>query len=188
MTPDHEDPEYTDVCYEITREVCDYCCLIDFEFCSRDIGICEPVEDRNLVLILHCVIVFLGINCGFPIITAFCNCFISQRCCPSLYPRTAGVSCYELLMRTCCFLFCCVRFDQTFDVDVEGDGEGGKNEKRGVWYYLFCCCLCPCLFKNKGSEQQAAANEGEEGEGNEPEDYEAVEGKDDGEGSDAGGG
>ena len=65
--PDHEDPFYTDVCYEITREMCDFCCLVDFEFCARDIGICEPVTDRHLGMILDCVYVFAGINCGFPI-------------------------------------------------------------------------------------------------------------------------
>ena len=37
--PNHSDPDYTDVCYEVTREMCDFCCLVDFEFCSRDIGI-----------------------------------------------------------------------------------------------------------------------------------------------------
>ena len=47
-TPDHDDPMYTDVCYEATREMCDFCCLTDFEFCARDIGICEPIAGRNL--------------------------------------------------------------------------------------------------------------------------------------------
>ena len=40
VIPNHEDPFYTDICYEATREMCDYCCLVDFEFCARDIGIC----------------------------------------------------------------------------------------------------------------------------------------------------
>ena len=82
VLPNHTDPNYTDVCYRITREVCDFCCLIDFEFCSRDIGICMPVSDRKLGSILDCVIVFGGILCGFPIIIRCCSCFISYRCCP----------------------------------------------------------------------------------------------------------
>ena len=45
---DHNDPNYTDRCLQITGELCDYCCLEDFEWCSRDIYNCEPVRDRNL--------------------------------------------------------------------------------------------------------------------------------------------
>ena len=41
---DHSDPNYTDQCLEITGELCDYCCLIDFEWCSRDIYKCEPMR------------------------------------------------------------------------------------------------------------------------------------------------
>ena len=37
---DHSDPNYTDRCLEITGELCDYCCLVDFEWCSRDIYKC----------------------------------------------------------------------------------------------------------------------------------------------------
>ena len=37
---DHDDPNYTDRCLEITGELCDYCCMTDFEWCSRDIYNC----------------------------------------------------------------------------------------------------------------------------------------------------
>ena len=76
-TPNHSDPNYTDVCYEITREMCDFCCLVDFEFCSRDIGICEPITDRDLGLLVDCALVLGGILCGFPIIIACCSLFLT---------------------------------------------------------------------------------------------------------------
>ena len=79
-TPNHSDPNYTDVCYEVTREMCDFCCLVDFEFCSRDIGICEPITSRDLGLLLDCTIVLGGILCGFPIIIAACSFFLTYRC------------------------------------------------------------------------------------------------------------
>lgn len=164
LTPNHTDPYYTDVCYEITREMCDFCCLRDFEFCSRDIGICEPVEDRNLSIIVDCVMILGGILCGFPIIINLCGCLISTRCCSSLFPVTNGVSCYELTMRMCCYLVC-VHFNTYHkknqdDVNLEGD-----QEKKGMcyklFYYMFCCFLFPCLFKkrrNGGAEGDEAAD------------------------------
>ena len=45
---DHDDPNYTDKCLEVTGELCDYCCMIDFEWCSRDIYNCKPVSNRDL--------------------------------------------------------------------------------------------------------------------------------------------
>ena len=86
LTPDHTDPYYTDVCYTITREMCDFCCLRDFEFCSRDIGICEPVEDRNLSILLDLVMIIGGIVCGFPVIIKFIGLFVTFRFCTRLYP------------------------------------------------------------------------------------------------------
>merc|ERR1712046_307376 len=79
VTPDHEDPDYTDVCYEITREMCDFCCLVDFEFCARDIGICEPVTDRHLDLITHCLFTFAIVLCGIPFIISFVRNFVAAR-------------------------------------------------------------------------------------------------------------
>ena len=76
-TPNHTDPFYTDVCYEITREMCDFCCLIDFEFCTRDIGICEPVEFRGLDAVVDCAKILGGILLGFPILISCLDCFMS---------------------------------------------------------------------------------------------------------------
>lgn len=117
-TPDPTDPNYTDICYEVTREMCDFCCLVDFEFCTRDIGICEPVSDRNLGLIVDCLYVFGGILCGFPVLIKCCHCFISYRCCSFYYQNTNGVSCYEFLMRMMCWL-CCVKFSETYKTSDE---------------------------------------------------------------------
>ena len=172
--PNHSDPYYTDVCYTITREICDFCCLVDFEFCSRDIGICLPVEDRNLSLILDCVMMFGGIVCGFPIIIKCCSCFISYRCCKNLYPATSGVSCYEFWMRVSCYI-CCVKFSETYksreeDIVLDESGGGGS---RGVLYWLFCCFLCPCFFKKGPSAHHQNLDE----QGAELEEYEAVDGK-----------
>ena len=178
-TPDHTDPDYTDVCYEITREMCDFCCLVDFEFCTRDIGICEPITDRNLGLIVDCALVFGGILCGFPIIIRCCGCFISYRCCANYFPRTAGVSCYELLARMTCYL-CCIKFSQTYkqnEDEIAIDDEDGTQSKSllyKIFYYLFCCFLCPCFFKKKESAVPAGGEPGEEGEENK--EYEAVDG------------
>ena len=94
--------------------MCDFCCLIDFEFCARDIGICEPVIDRNLGIIVDCVRVLGGILLGFPIIIGICKCVIINRCCRKCFrDELGGVSCYELFFRILCFLKC-TRFNQTF--------------------------------------------------------------------------
>ena len=45
------DPMYWDQCLEKTGELCDYCCLSDFDWCARDISICDPIYDRNMSLI-----------------------------------------------------------------------------------------------------------------------------------------
>ena len=90
----HSDPFYTDRCFEMTREICDYCCLVDFEFCSRDIGICQPVIDRNLGLLLDAVLMLGGITMGFPILIHIMGFLISYRCCKRYFPETGGASCY----------------------------------------------------------------------------------------------
>lgn len=111
VNPDHEDPFYSDICYTITREVCDFCCLIDFEFCTRDIGICEPVTDRHIDIIVHCAYVFAGVLVGFPIIINFLACFISLRFCKKLdyFKNTGGTTCFALLMR-CFYISVCISF------------------------------------------------------------------------------
>ena len=65
---DHDDPNYTDKCLEITGELCDYCCLVDFEWCSRDIYNCEPIRDRNLTALKTCLLTLGGVIFGFPIL------------------------------------------------------------------------------------------------------------------------
>ena len=105
-SPNHTDPYYSDVCYTITREMCDMCCLIDFEFCSRDIGICNPVSDRNLGTIVDCVKILGGILLGIPLLSFCCKCFLSYRFCSRWFENVGGVSCFECLMRCLCIIFC----------------------------------------------------------------------------------
>lgn len=108
----HTDPYYSDICYVMTREVCDFCCLVDFEFCTRDIGICLPVENRELHLLFHCAVVLGGILCGLPIMISCCGCLLKYRCMTQTFPNVNGVSCYELFIRFLCMM-CCVRFSDT---------------------------------------------------------------------------
>ena len=65
---DHSDPNYTDKCLEITGELCDYCCLIDFEWCSRDSYMCEPIRDRNLTAMRECGLALASVIIGFPLL------------------------------------------------------------------------------------------------------------------------
>ena len=119
VTPDHDDPMYTDVCYEVTREMCDFCCLVDFEFCARDIGICEPPSGRNLKIIAHCVLVFSAILCGIPICVKSTNCFMNRRCFRNFFPETNGASCFDLIMRFLCLCFCCISFEQHHRIEED---------------------------------------------------------------------
>lgn len=183
VTPDHEDPEYTDVCYEITREMCDFCCLVDFEFCSRDIGICDPVTDRHLILIVHCFFAFGIVLCGFPLVVSFVKCFILYRFLERFYPDTAGLSCYEMIMRSLCIMFC-IKFDATYRVE-EGEEEEDLLASKGpifkLFFYLFCCFFCPKLVL-KGSDRPSAEDE-EDGPA-----AEGTGGEGEGEGEEDGGG
>ena len=145
-TPNHTDPYYTDVCYEITREMCDFCCLIDFEFCTRDIGICEPVEFRKLEAVVECVRILGGILLGFPVLINCLNCFLSFRCCRGYFETTGGVSCYECIMRVITYLFCCGTLFSDSRKNKEEEIVGDEEKvHHGVLWYLFCCCLCPCF-------------------------------------------
>ena len=140
MLPNHTDPNYTDICYNITREMCDYCCLVDFEFCARDIGICEPVSDRNLGIVVDCVKALGGILIGFPVIIKICHQLVIYRCCKACFtPELGGVSCYELMFRCMCF-FCCYRFSEKYPKD---DDVIVNETKKGLLYYALCCCFCP---------------------------------------------
>ena len=67
----HTDVNYWDLCLEKTGELCDYCCLTDFEICARDISICDPMYERNMDLIQTAIFTMGGIVIGFPLIAAF---------------------------------------------------------------------------------------------------------------------
>ena len=63
--------------------------------------------------------------------------------------------------------------------------EEQANKKRGVLYYLFCCFLCPCFFPKNSNSGTSMPQE--DAEGNELEEYEAVDGKENDEGDEDGG-
>jgi len=154
--------------------MCDFCCLVDFEFCSRDIGICEPITDRDLGLLVDCIVVLGGILCGFPIIIAGLSLFLTNRCLHGWYPDTAGVSCYEILMRMTCFLFC-VNFKNIYKKEENFDDENSIESKGLVFkffYYLFCCFLCPSLVLGKKELPPVEGAENADEEGNEEEEDE----------------
>jgi hypothetical protein len=147
--------------------MCDFCCLVDFEFCSRDIGICEPVTDRHLSIILDCVCILGGIIAGFPIIIKVSGCLLKLRCCESFFVNTSGITCYEALARMA-YLMVCIKFSDTFPDKKDGEEEEDQSTKRGpvekFFYFLFCCFLCPNFYKNhfkKNSSTHAAAAGGE---------------------------
>lgn len=132
--------------------MCDFCCLVDFEFCSRDIGICEPVTDRHLGIIVDAVIILGGIIGGIPVITQVIGCLMKFRCCEKYFVNTGGVTCYELVARVICFMGC-IRFSQIYKKKEDDlEEESGRGGKKGllykIFFYLFCCFLFPCLFKN----------------------------------------
>ena len=140
-TPNHTDPYYSDVCYTITREMCDMCCLVDFEFCSRDIGICNPVSDRNLNSIVDCVKILGGILFGIPLFSVCCKCFLSYRFCVGWFSVVGGVSCFELIMRCLCSIFC-IRFGEIREKPEEVVlSASDVSNRHGICYYVFCCCL-----------------------------------------------
>ena len=112
---DHDDPNYTDKCLEVTGELCDYCCLIDFEWCSRDIYNCRPVRDRNLSAMKACFMVLGGVIFSFPLIGCFLRRCMMIRYCTSCFRTTNGMSIFECICR-CSYFFCCFgrRFNQTY--------------------------------------------------------------------------
>ena len=104
---DHDDPNYMDRCLEITGELCDYCCLEDFEWCSRDSYMCEPVRERNLKAMRDCGIALATVIIGFPILACVLYHCIMVRFCLTCYPTTGGISFMECLCRCTYFTFCC---------------------------------------------------------------------------------
>ena len=106
---DHNDPNYTDKCLEVTGELCDYCCMIDFEWCSRDIYNCEPVRDRNLGAMIYCGLTLCFVIIGFPFFRCILNQCVIARFCNSCFSRTGGVSLFECFCRCCYLILCCGR-------------------------------------------------------------------------------
>ena len=106
---DHNDPNYTDRCLQVTGELCDYCCLEDFEWCSRDIYNCEPVTSRNLSAMSDCMFVLAGVIFGFPLLTCILYRCMMVRFCTQCYQNTGGVSVFECFCRGMYFIICCGR-------------------------------------------------------------------------------
>ena len=118
---DHNDPDYTDICLEITGEMCDYCCLIDFEWCSRDAYVCEPVRDRNLKAMKECIFALACVILGIPFMGACIYHCVLVRRCVSCYPTVGGISLFECLCRFSILILCCGRrFSSTY-----------QNQERG---------------------------------------------------------
>merc|ERR1712060_971343 len=104
---DHSDPDYTDRCLEITGELCDYCCLIDFEWCSRDIYNCQPTFDRDLLKMYQAGAILGAIICGFPLCACLLHMCMIRRTCVSCFLTTGGISLFEGCVRMCMFTCCC---------------------------------------------------------------------------------
>ena len=139
---DHDDPNYFDRCLEITGELCDYCCLVDFEWCSRDIYNCEPTQQRDLGKLVDLLACLAFIICGFPLVTACLYYCLMMRFCVRWYPHTSGTTIFECLWGT--FMLCCCRkFTQTYPNRQDEVAEGGHStheESKGCLCKLFCCC------------------------------------------------
>ena len=111
----HTDPFYMDRCLEITGELCDYCCLDDFEWCSRDIYNCQPTFLRNLIKMYQAGIILGGIICGFPLLVYILHTCMIYRFCVRCFPNTGGISCFESISRFAMYVCCCgKRFTDTY--------------------------------------------------------------------------
>ena len=137
---DHNDPNYTDRCLQITGELCDYCCLEDFEWCSRDIYNCEPIRDRNLDSMEMCLLTVGGVIFGFPFLGYILHRCVLVRFCDSCFPNTSGVSIFQCLCRGLYFSFCCGRtFSQTYEKEEDESDSFGPKSKKGCCKRIFCC-------------------------------------------------
>ena len=151
-----------DRCLEITGELCDYCCLVDFEWCSRDIYNCEPIRDRNLDAMKDCIYTLAAIIFGFPVLGGILYQCVMRRFCTSCYPDTSGISLLECFCRSCYFWACCGRrFTMTYNEANQEDDDGGRGDsadnRPGCCKRIFCCCclLCCCRGgKGKGKAVQ----------------------------------
>ena len=104
---DHSDPNYMDRCLEITGELCDYCCMVDFEWCSRDIYNCQPTFNRNLIKMYQAGMILGGIIFGFPLTVFLIRLCMIERCCVKFWPETGGISCIEGISRFFTYICCC---------------------------------------------------------------------------------
>ena len=132
---DHNDPDYTDKCLEITGELCDYCCMVDFEWCSRDIYNCQPTFERDLMKMYQAGAILGLIVVGFPMsVCILRNCMIN-RCMARFFPNTNGISLFECGARVFMFTCCCGRrFSTPYEIAQSGEEDEGKAEvKKG------CC-------------------------------------------------
>ena len=125
-TVNHTDPNYWDLCLEKTGELCDYCCLTDFEWCARDISICDPITDRDIKLIWHMFCIIGGIALGFPIVGYILKVLLIKRCCRNYFRSSDGVSCFECFCRFMLFTFCCRRFSEEYE-QADPDDETGTT-------------------------------------------------------------
>ena len=127
---DRSDPNYTDRCLEVTGELCDYCCMDDFEWCSRDIYNCEPLSDRNLGSMIDCAVTLAIIIFGFPLLGCILYQCLLVRFCLSCYPDTAGISCFECMLRCFYFSACCGRRFTNIYQRVEDTEENSKEDSK----------------------------------------------------------
>ena len=121
---DHSDPNYMDRCLEITGELCDYCCMVDFEWCSRDIYNCQPTFNRNLIKMYQAGMILGGIIFGFPLTVFLIRLCMIERCCAKIWEPTGGISCIEGMARFFLYICCCGRrFSDTYEKAQTGDDE-----------------------------------------------------------------
>ena len=146
----HTDSNYWDLCLEKTGELCDYCCLTDFEICARDISICDPIYDRNMKLFETAFFTLGGIIVGFPLIAYIIQILVLTRCCVRANPDTDGVSCFECMCQAVYFTFCCKRFKD------EAEDEHPEDETDGFITKKICC------FKRRVPKPQSACVAGED--------------------------
>ena len=139
---DHSDPNYMDRCLEITGELCDYCCMTDFEWCSRDIYNCQPTFNRNLIKMYQAGMILGGIIFGFPLSVFLIRMCMIERCCAKWFENTGGISCIEGVCRLTTYIFCCGRrFSDTYEMaQTTEDDDVKEDKKEGCCRKIFCCC------------------------------------------------
>ena len=141
---DRTDPDYTDRCLEITGELCDYCCMVDFEWCSRDIYNCQPTFERDLLKMYQAGAILGAIMFGFPMCVCILrNCMIN-RMCESCFASTGGVSFLELNVKFWLYI-CCRgrRFSTTYEEAENNEEDDSKADEKKS------CCSRMCSKKKQ---------------------------------------